>query len=74
MPTQPCDSRVSAQASLTLMLGSLITSLGQRAGAFVWSAQHQADQESFGLDLLIGTVTASEHSSSSSRFYYFAKG
>ena len=51
-----------------------IASSGLRAGIFLWSAPHQADQESVGLDLLIGTVTAREPGSSSSRLYYFAKG
>ena len=73
-PAQLCDSRMSAQALHTLKTEIPIASSGQRAGAFLWSAQHHADEESTGLDLLIGTVTESEPNSSSSRVYYFAKG
>lgn len=73
-PAQLCDSGMLAQALHTLKTEIPIASSGQRAVAFLWSAQRQADEESTGLDLLIGTVTESEHSSSSSRVYYFAKG
>lgn len=64
---------MSAQAPLALKIDPHCF-LSQKAGAFLWSVQHQADQESIGLDLLIGPVTESEHGGSSPRLYYFAKG
>ena len=71
---QLCESGMSAQALHTLKTEIPIASSGQSAGTFLQSAQHQADEESIGLDLPIGAVTESKHSSSSSRVYYFAKG